>query len=73
MHEDLARARVAGAAGLVQPVVDVDAAHVVRELADPFELLDRGRPQIRGDVHVLAEDDDVHALLIEFGARFPPE
>ena len=53
-------------------VVDVDAADVVRVLADPFQLLQRDRSECRIDLYVLTEDDDVHVLPIEFlDARIP--
>ncbi len=70
VHEDLARARVAGTAGLVHAVVDVDPAHVVRVLADAVQLLQGDRPERRVDLYVLAENDDVHVLPIEL---FPIE
>ena len=41
-------------------VVDVDAAHVVRELVDAFELLQRQRAQLGRHFDVLTEHDDVH-------------
>ena len=49
----------------MQPVVDVDAADVVRELGDPLELLEGYGPERRIDLYVLAGDDDVHVLPIE--------
>ena len=60
VHEDLARVRVLGSARRVMLVVDVDPAHVVRELVDPLDLLDRERAQRGIDFAVLADHDDVH-------------
>ncbi len=69
VNEDLARAGVAGATRLMQPVVDVDTPDVVRELGDAFQLLLRDCSKCRINFYTLAEDDDVHVLPIEFGAR----
>ena len=55
VHEDLARVRVARRRVACLVVVDVDAAHVVRELGDPLELLVRERPQRGVDFRVLAD------------------
>src|SRR5258706_12932544 len=76
VHEDLARAPVAGAPRLVQPVVDVDPPHVVHVLGDAVELFERDGLEGRFDLYVLSEDDDVHVLpieCIECRARLPTE
>jgi hypothetical protein len=54
-------------------VVDVDASHVGRELADPLQFLLRHRPESRINFYVFADYNDVHVLPIVIPEVSPPE